>query len=196
MKSWTLGDGEALNREHPRSFFVPSRERRDRLRVGELVKLLFEQSDGRGERMWVEITEVSLPHFVGELANEPSIVDLRHEDRIEFEARHVIAIEEDPERLGYSPGEPAAASRRLIERDQPPDVVAWQPAEGCFYLFAGDESESEVRSAETFMRQDLGLLVDRFPALEEIFRSPRAPGFWRRGPDGSYIAPDRGDVAG
>jgi hypothetical protein len=189
MEPWTLADGEKLNREHPRSFFIPSRERRDRLVVGEDVKLAFETPDGRSERMWVTITKAEPPRFTGVLANVPTIIDLAMGARVEFEARHIIAIEEDPEVLGYRPGERAAASRRVIERDQAPNVVAWEPGASCFYVFAGDESEVEVRDSATFMPQTLGLLTDRFPALEDVFRAPRRPGFWLLGSDGRYRPP-------
>jgi hypothetical protein len=144
---WTLADGEKLNREHPRSFFIPSRERRDRLVIGEDVKLAFETPDGRSERMWVTITKAESPRFSGVLANVPTIIDLAIGVRVEFEARHIIAIEEDPEVLGCRPDEQAAASRRVIERDQAPNVVAWEPGASCFYLFAGNETEAEVRDS-------------------------------------------------
>jgi len=36
---WWLADGEALHAEHPRSFFIPTRERREALRPGELSDL-------------------------------------------------------------------------------------------------------------------------------------------------------------
>ena len=173
---WTLADGEKLNREHPRSFFIPSRERRDRLVIGEDVKLAFETPDGRSERMRVTITKAESPRFCGVLANVPTVIDLAIGARVQFEARHIIATEEDPEVLGYRPDEQAAASRRVIERDQAPNVVAWEPGASCFYLFAGDETEAEVRDPATFMPQTLGLLTDRFPALEEAgSRMPRRP---------------------
>ena len=76
MEPWTLADGEKLNRAHPRSFFIPSREQRDRLVVGEDVKLAFETPDGRSERMWVTITKAEPPRFSGVLANVPTIIDL------------------------------------------------------------------------------------------------------------------------
>jgi uncharacterized protein YegJ (DUF2314 family) len=72
----------------PRSFFIPSRERRDRLVIGEDVKLAFETPDGRSERMWVTITKAESPRFSGVLANVPTIIDLATGARVEFEARH------------------------------------------------------------------------------------------------------------
>jgi len=183
---WTLADGEKLNREHPRSFFIPSRERRARLVVGEHVKLGFKAPDDRGERMWVRITKAAPPRFWGVLINVPTIIDLAVGAQVAFEARHVIAIEEDPQAVGYQPDEQAAVSRRVIERDQPPRAVIWQQDVGWFYLFAGDESEPEVRDSATFMSQTLGSLSDRFPALEDVFRAPRRAGFWLLGADGRY----------
>jgi hypothetical protein len=174
----------------PPSFFIPSRERRDRLVVGEDVKLAFETPDGRSERMWVTITKAEPPRFLGVLASVPAIIDLAVGARVAFEARHVTAIHEDPQALGYRPDEQAAASRRVIERDQAPGVVVWEPDAGCFYVFAGQETEAEVRDSAAFMPQTLGLLTDRFPALEEVFGAPRRPGFWLLGSDGRYRPSD------
>jgi hypothetical protein len=38
---WSLADGEALGAAAPRSFFIPDREHRERLRAGRFVKLVF-----------------------------------------------------------------------------------------------------------------------------------------------------------
>lgn len=61
---YRLGDGEALNREHLDTFPIPTRDRRERLKPGDLVKLLFEAvgpEEGRStaERMWVQATRVA-----------------------------------------------------------------------------------------------------------------------------------------
>ncbi|WP_328829422.1 DUF2314 domain-containing protein [Nocardioides acrostichi] len=98
---FVLGDGEALNREHPRTFEIPSREERERLKPGDLVKLLFEilrpEPEGPfAERMWVEVTEIVGDGYVGSLDNDPQVIrSVRPGGRIEFLPHHVIAIWDD-----------------------------------------------------------------------------------------------------
>jgi len=46
---YRLGDGEALNREHPDTFLIPPRDERERLTPGDLVKL---SSEGIARLTW------------------------------------------------------------------------------------------------------------------------------------------------
>jgi hypothetical protein len=85
---WWLADGEERNRLHP-TFQVPSAETRHTLRVGELVKLCFEDGEG-GERMWVLVTAVEDVHYIGTLNNHPFSMPLHFSQRIEFLPKHII----------------------------------------------------------------------------------------------------------
>lgn len=95
---YALGDGEALNREHPHTFQIPRREEREQLQPGDLVKLLFEvpapePGSVTAERMWVQVTDVAADGgYVGSLDNDPQVLrGLRLGSRIEFQPQHVIA---------------------------------------------------------------------------------------------------------
>lgn len=97
MTQYTLMDGEAQNAAHPTTFQIPSREERLNLRPGDLAKVVFKPTNGRGpsERMWVKITEVPEPgKYVGTLDNDPtnSNLGIRFKSTVEFEALHVIQL--------------------------------------------------------------------------------------------------------
>lgn len=99
--AYRLGDGEALNRQHPDTFHIPSRDERENLKPGDLAKLLFEVVDPApgsitAERMWVQVTEVAADGYVGFLDNDPQVLtSMRPGSRIEFRAHHVIATWDD-----------------------------------------------------------------------------------------------------
>jgi hypothetical protein len=72
-----LGNGEALHRAAPRSFFIPGRAERDLLRAGDATKLLFEIVEPRpgmptAERMWDSVTGRDHDGYTGALTNVPN----------------------------------------------------------------------------------------------------------------------------
>ncbi|MEN8662992.1 MAG: hypothetical protein ACN4GF_01715 [Lentimonas sp.] len=96
--TFTLEDAEGLNREYPNSFWIPSRERRENLVMDDLVKLVFNLSDGKqtqAERMWVLVKSVGSSRYIGVPDNDPYSVDqIKTGLEITFEPRHVIDIYE------------------------------------------------------------------------------------------------------
>ena len=99
--TFTLDDGEALNRENPDSFWIPTKERRENLVKDDLVKLVFLLTDGKqtqGERMWVIVTGGDSSGYTGTLDNDPYSTDrIKAGHEVSFEPRHVIAIFEEAE---------------------------------------------------------------------------------------------------
>jgi hypothetical protein len=96
---WQLEDGEARAREHA-TFEIPPRAVRTKLKVDQIVKLLFgfyPAIDGcTAEKMWVQVLEVKPgPLYVGVLANEPVYMGnlLKMGSQVVFEPKHVIGIE-------------------------------------------------------------------------------------------------------
>jgi uncharacterized protein YegJ (DUF2314 family) len=74
----TLEDVELTNRENADSFFIPTLERCQNQKKGDLVRLHFvinnpTEDCPRAERMWVEITNKKLfsKIYVGTLTNQP-----------------------------------------------------------------------------------------------------------------------------
>lgn len=94
--SWSLVDCEKLAKENKYTFYKPSRNITNQLRVGNLAKLNFQfdstnEQDPLGERMWVIITEKTENKFKGKLDNNPFYLsELYYQDIIEFEHKHII----------------------------------------------------------------------------------------------------------
>lgn len=195
-----LGDGEAMNAQHPRTFFIPSAGERTSLSPGDVVKLLFSPAgDGGevgGERMWVEVTEVTGGGYIGRLDNAPVVIEgIRAGDPVAFEARHVIAVwDETPHPLE---GTTAFVTERLFGEDDPP--VAWlefdpedagkesshNRVRSGWMLFSNDEPDQleadDVRACDTVW------LLERWPELERVFAGHDGSAAWYRGlGDGSW----------
>ena len=96
-----LEDASMIQLEAEYTFYRPSKTVMQQLKVGNLVKLIFnlkpetaELRQGRlpsAERMWVIITERRRDNFKGTLDNNPHFIkDLKYKDVIEFETKHII----------------------------------------------------------------------------------------------------------
>jgi hypothetical protein len=108
---WTLVSGEERHAESPGSFWVPPLSERESLKVGQAAKLIFEiESENKQgeverdcERMWVVVSEVASPYYIGRLINKPAIVDeteefyLKLDVEVPFLPEHVIDIDQPPE---------------------------------------------------------------------------------------------------
>jgi hypothetical protein len=92
VASWTLANAEHRASEWVDTFKIPPREERERLVVGDLVKLVFLDHKQRGERMWVEITAAGVvePRYQGRLRDDPvQITGLRYGAVIRFGPEHI-----------------------------------------------------------------------------------------------------------
>jgi hypothetical protein len=193
-RPWSLLDAEVHNEAHPRSFFIPSRDERETLEVGELVKLVFEDEDGDGERMWVEVTDRAPGGYVGILTNQPIVIDLERGARIEFEPRHVIDIHEEVD----DPYEALVlyASARLLDRDDnevgyavfDTDDVGREVADdrsiSGWQAMVGDETEEELDDVEAVRLPSLSWFMQREPAFAWLVQQhDGTDGAWARRPD-------------
>ena len=101
QKSWSIDDAQKLADEYPYTFYKPSPEVISQLKPGNQAKVIFrfesdDPTNPEAERMWVEITEVKNGKFYGCLDNIPVYIeDLKLNDPVEFEARHIIEIDLD-----------------------------------------------------------------------------------------------------
>ena len=99
---YELDNGEEIHREFPDSFWIPEKGKRESLKPGDIVKLIFRMEESKGsddvsvERMWVEITEINTPFYKGKLDNDPSGSDCVFcGQSVIFNPCHVIDIHED-----------------------------------------------------------------------------------------------------
>jgi YgiT-type zinc finger domain-containing protein len=92
-KSFTLVNVERMQEGHAGTVKILPREFRERLEPEQGVKLIFLAADGRGERMWVRITEVQNGRYVGTLNNEPVVLThLKFKDIIEFGPENIAQV--------------------------------------------------------------------------------------------------------
>ena len=91
-KDYTLANVEDRNKEHPDTFVIPSREGRDSLQPGDLVKLVFEYPEEPPERMWVHVLGSKDGTYLGELDNVPCNGTLSYSDEVEFGPENVMTI--------------------------------------------------------------------------------------------------------
>ena len=73
MIKFELDDIESCKLEFGDKFYLPEREKRQNLRTGDIVKLIFRFEDDefdQVERMWVVVSETNKGEFTGILDNE------------------------------------------------------------------------------------------------------------------------------
>lgn len=101
---WYLEDCEAVAKESPQTFKVPSNAARKKAKVGWLIRLHFiianaeinaDPLNPRAERMWVEICDMrDESAMLGHLTNEPVFISsLEPGDVIEFSWKHVAQVD-------------------------------------------------------------------------------------------------------
>lgn len=96
---YELDNGEEIHQEYPDSFWIPEKDKRESLSVGDIVKLIFRMEETKGsddvsvERMWVEVTSVNPPFYLGKLDNDPAGSDCVTSGQVvTFKSCHVIDI--------------------------------------------------------------------------------------------------------
>lgn len=84
-------DAQQLHKDFPGTFKVPSNEALDKLKNGDLVKIAVDS-----ERFWVQIETVESDKITGKVYSDLILTQyhgLKANDNIEFEKRHIYAIE-------------------------------------------------------------------------------------------------------
>jgi hypothetical protein len=181
---WGLLDAEAQHQAFPDTFPIPTSEERQALRAGDMVKLVFvldppPQSGPNAERMWVEVRS-ALPDnsYEGWLTNRPKVItSLEPSAVIAFSASHVAGIALRKEEVSFDVKLRAVVSTRLRDVPGPPGWAGFdEPLDATdsgWSITAGDEAEdffSEDNPTST-EAMTLGELVQRWPALVEVFQA-------------------------
>lgn len=90
-ENYTLINGEQLNKEHPDTFLMPEREKRECIAIGVHCKIGFQFPTGFTERMWVLVTGRTDDEYVGTLDNDPAVAKtIKHGDLVSFKAEHIL----------------------------------------------------------------------------------------------------------
>lgn len=116
VDGWELDNGEEYHAEAPEIFWIPPRDQRDALNVGDFAKLIFriclddEDDPCAVERMWVVVRGRVGDTYFGVLDNEPDALAENDEfwlgTELPFRAEHVInimAADEDSVDLARQP---------------------------------------------------------------------------------------------
>lgn len=87
---YKLLDAHEQHRQSPETFEIPPKDEIKALKVGDNVKLCFEEPGKPGERMWVEIAVIEEHVFFGHLRNDPfNLETIKYNDRVRFDERHI-----------------------------------------------------------------------------------------------------------
>lgn len=191
---WGLLDAEAQNDAFPDTFPIPTSAERNGLRTGDMVKLVFvldppPSSGPNAERMWVEVrSALADGTYDGWLTNQPMVIStLEPSSLVAFESRHVAGIALRKEEVSFDVKLKAVVSKRALKLHGPPGWAGFDTPlderDSGWSVTAGDE----VPDYFTGRPQDvteilrLGELVQRYPALVEVFQA--GDGEWVYRPD-------------
>lgn len=184
--SWSLVDCEKLAKENKYTFYKPSRNITNQLKVGNLVKLNFQfdstnEQDPLGERMWVIITEKTESKFKGKLDNNPFYMsELYYQDIIEFEHKHII----DHDLEIYEPNLVDKYHKRCyvnnqilyegelvnyLYREEPlDDDEDKEYIDSRWCLMTGNETDEYINNNNNFSYVSLGAVLSRDQSFIEV----------------------------
>ena len=108
---WELKSGEVCHEESPDTFWIPEKEERLNLKLGDAAKVIIEiESEDdlgnihlQGERMYVIVSEILENFYIGILDSQPASLEPSDDNylcfgaEIPFMAEHVIDINRPPE---------------------------------------------------------------------------------------------------
>jgi len=193
--SWRLDDAAATAAANPFTFYKPSSEAIERLRAGNLVKLIFVFESNnpqapRAERMWVCIERIEADRYVGRLDNEPRYIeDLKGGDEVEFEVRHIIQTDIDdplPDPTGPYRRRCFVSHRVLYDGARVGYLYRESPEsenDSGWRMTAGDESDEYINDADNLSFVSLGAVLREDASIIGLLETP-APCAFVRSDDG------------
>jgi hypothetical protein len=191
---WGLLDAESQHAAFPDTFPIPSVEERAALRTGDMVKLVFvldpPPTEGpNAERMWVEVRSAQPDGtYDGWLTNTPVVIgSLESSSLVAFEPRHVAGIALRRDEVTFDVALKAVVSARAIELKGPPGWAGrdepLDERDSGWSVTAGNEPDDyftgDAGGATKVLT--LGELVQRYPALVEVFQA--GEGEWAYRPE-------------
>ena len=181
--SWYLDNVYELNKGAPYTFYLPSSEVLEKLKVGDLVKLIFvsknEEEDGfHGERMWVVITERNEKKFVGKLNNNPYRLNLKIGDEISFGIQNICDTEyQDPASKDWDFyfDTKVIVSDDVLEKREFNFMLRDNPtAEGDpgWSILSGYESDDYVNNPKNFQIISIGVILNIDDSILNFLEEP------------------------
>lgn len=188
-KSWHLDDAEEIVKTAPFTFYKPSQEVYKKLQPGNLVKLIFKfesnEEDAPGaERMWVLITEINNGRYKGTLDNDPRFIkDLKYQDEIEFEKRHIIntdiedTVEDIVEKYIHRclVTKAVLADKRKIKylyREESMGELRDGIFDSGWRILAGDETQEYIDDPNNSQFVSLGLILNQDISIINLLDAP------------------------
>lgn len=181
--SWYLDNVYDLNKESPYTFYVPSSEVLNKLKVGDLVKLIFvtekaEEDGYRGERMWVQITNIKGKKFIGKLDNEPHRLPLKIGDGISFGIENICDTEyQDPNssEWDFYFDTLVTVSEDVLEKREFNFILRDYPhgeGDSGWSILSGYEDDDYLNDSENFQIVSVGVILNFDDSILEFIQEP------------------------
>ena len=181
--SWYLDNVYDLNKESPYTFYVPSSEVLNKLKVGDSVKLIFvtekAEDDGyRAERMWVQITNIKGKKFMGKLDNKPRLLPLKIGDEISFGIENICDTEyEDPNssEWDFYFDTLVTVSEDVLEKREFNFMLRDYPngeGDSGWSILSGYEDDDYLSDSENFQIVSVGVILNIDDSILEFIQEP------------------------
>lgn len=204
--SWYLDNVYDLNKESPYTFYVPSSEVLDKLKVDDLVKLIFvtekAEYDGyRGERMWVQITNINGKRFKGKLDNEPQRLPLKIGDEISFGIENICDTEyQDPSssKWDFYFDNLVTVSEDVLEKREFNFMLRDYPhgeGDSGWSILSGYEDDDYLSDTKNFQIISVGVILNFDDSILEFIQEPPLCAY-ERNDEGSFYKIDDYDWDG
>ncbi|MBS3111757.1 DUF2185 domain-containing protein [Candidatus Woesearchaeota archaeon] len=188
-KLWGLGIAKKRQKEYPYTFYVPSKKIIDKLKKGNFVKLLFEIKDKTApntEKMWVKINKRKGNTFIGNLDNDPvEIKDLKHNDEIKFEAKHIISTDiDDEDNIVERYIKRCLVSKKVFDKKKVGYIRRVKPNnkdDSGWELYVGDETDQYLNDSKNVMVVSLGAILNIDDSFIDLLDSPTGSEFEKVG---------------
>ncbi len=174
--SWNLENALQIAREHPYTFYKPSRHITGQLKEGDIAKVIFQfesvnPDHPSAERMWVRINKIEKENFIGALDNHPYYIhELFAGDTITFQHKHIIAhsLNITEPNLVDKYIDRCFVSHRVLYEDIPIGFLYKEEPENSkdskykdsgWRILSGDESEAYLDNPENSSFVSLGAVL-------------------------------------
>lgn len=200
MPSWHLEDADQIAAENKYTFYKPSREIIEKVKPGEVVKLIFrfecdDPEAPAAERMWVLVDQVQgKGRFRGRLNNEPRhIQDLKLDDPVEFEACHIINTEhDDDDNIVERYIKRCFVTKRVLDEGykigylyrEAPD----EERDSGWRITSNTESDEYMEDSNNVAYVSLGAVLSRDDSVIELLVHPEGSAFVRDPKTGIFFS--------